>query len=394
MKLQARSSKELAIALGKSAKNIGSKNSIAILDYVLLSQNAKGDFFFTSATSDSQLTIPAPFTIIDGTFTKPIALPVKNMTSLLATLSDCTVNFDFVGESGMTLEYCTTVGDKTKSGKASMVYQDGSEFPKMAAPANDILHISLPGDLFIGTIDQARNFIDNEELRPIISALCIDVAQDLANVNMVGTNMHLLYKRGISNDPAKGGCNFFRGGTPGTILLHMNNFRALSVFAGMEQIDIESDGHNIRITSGDVEFICKGLEGKYPNYNAVIPRNNPYYITFDKKEMLSVIKRVSMFSSESSNLLEIKKSGMFVEVLAQDIDFGLSAHDQVIIVDSDCPDDFRIGFNAAHIADAINALDGDTIRISLSDPSRAGVLTPDEPSPSTLALLMPMLLND
>lgn len=394
MKLQAQSSRALHAALNKSAKCIASKNTMAILDNVLLSQNAEGKFFFTSTTTDSQLTIPAPLSVVEGKFDKPIALPVQTISKFLSTLPDCTITFDFIDDKNVSLEYCTTIGDKTKSGKVSMVYFKGEDFPKMAKPTVDTLHISLPGSLFINAIEQARSFCDAGELRPVMSAMCIDVVEDLSEVIFVATTGHILYKQVVSNDPARGGCDFYRGGTGSKALLHASYFRTLAVLAGLEQIDVESDGYTIRISSGDTEFMCKALEGRYPNYNSVIPRNNPYAICFDKKEMLSVVKRVAMFSSESSNLVELKKDGMFLRVSAQDIDFGLSADDQVIITDANLPDNFRIGFRASAMIDSINAIEGDSIRMTLADPSRVGVITADEPSPSVLTLLTPVLLND
>lgn len=394
MKLQAQSSRELNLALGKSSKCLAGKNTIAILDNVLLTQNEEGKFFFTSSTSDSQLIIPAPLTVIEGKFDKPVVLPVKTITQFLATLPDCSVTFDIVDKRTLSLEYCTTIGDKIKSGKVSLVYSDGEEFPQMRKPSEESLHISLPGGVFREVIEKARSFIVADEIRPVLNGLCIDVADDLAEVVFVATSGHSLFKRTLSNNPAKGGADFYRSGNPAKMLIHIQYFRPLSVFANFDQIEVESDGHIIRISSGDTEFMCKAIEGRYPNYNSVIPRDNPYFINFDKKEMNAVLRRVAMFSSESSNMIELKKDGLFLKVFAQDIDFGLSADDEVIINASNCMDNFRIGFKASSLIDVINAIDGDIIRMALSDPTRAGVVTADEPSPQILTLVMPMILED
>lgn len=394
MKLQAQSARVLSSALGNSLKCIASKNAVAILDYVLLSKHDDGVLYFTSATSDSQLTVPAPFTVVEGKFEKPVALPVKNITQFLSTLPDCTITFDFVDDKILSLEYCTTVGDKTKTGKVSLTYIQGNEFPMMVSPSDGGCHISLPGSVFVGVVDKVKNFAAIDELRPVMGAMCIDVSEDMSEVVFVATDSHVLYKRVHSNDSSKGGSDFFRGGTPSKILLHKQYFRTLSVFSSAEQIDIESDGHVIRVTSGDIEFICKALDGRYPNYNSVIPRNNPYHVCFDKSEMLAVIKRVAMFSSESDNLVELRKDGLFLTVSAEDIDFGQSADDQVLITDAECPDGFRIGFKASSLIDVISSVGADSIRLTLADPSRPGVVTADEPSPRVLALVMPMILNN
>lgn len=394
MKLQARSSRDLSVALGKSAKCIVSKNTIAILDNVLLWQDEEGNFFFTSATSDAQLTISAPITIVEGKFDTPIALPIKTITPFLNTLPDCTITFNFVSEHKLTLEYCTSIGDKTKSGQASFTYFSGNEFPRMAKPAKDGLHIKFPGNVVQGAIEKSRNFISNNELRPVMCALCVDVVDDLSEAVFVATTGHVLYKQIVSNDPAQGGVEFYQSGSPDKILIHSQYFRPITVFAGAEQVDIMNDGHSICLAADNMELICKAIEARYPNYNAVIPRGNPYHICFDKQEMLSVIRRVSMFSSSASNMIVLEKDGLFVKISAQDEDFGTSAADEVVIISADCPDHFKIGFKASSLADVINTIDGTTIRLSLSDPTHAGVVTEDNPSPRVTTLVMPLLIND
>lgn len=101
-----------------------------------------------------------------------------------------------------------------------------------------------------------------------------------------------------------------------------------------------------------------------------------------------------MFGSSASNMIVLEKDGLFVKISAQDEDFGTSAADEVVIISADCPDHFKIGFNAHSLADVINTIDGTTIRLSLSDPTHAGVVTEDVPSPRVTTLVMPLLIND
>ena len=395
MKLQSPSSKALHAALNKSAKCIGSKNTIAILNNVLLTR--KGErFYFTSATTDSQLTIPAPLTIFNGTYNRDIVLPIKMLSALLSTLPDCVVTFDIPDNSqSFTVEYCTSKEDNVKPGKAQMCLFYGDEYPKMVHPDGEQSSvITLPMSLFNAVVDNADKFAVYDELRPQFSCLCIDVAEDRSEVVFVGTNGHTLVKMTHSNDPAKGGSDFFRGGQPGKTLIHRSYFRTLSAFDGSEDITIENDGHTIRFTSGDTELICKHMEDNFPNYNSVIPKNNPFYVVFDKKEMLDILRRVSLFSSNESKLVEVKKNGLFLTVSARDEDFAVSGEDQVCIADAQCEDNFRIGLNSTAFQNCINPIPSDTIRMQLIDPTRSVVITADEPAPKVLTLCMPMLLND
>ena len=395
MKLQAQSSKALHAALNKSAKCIGSKNTIAILDNVLLTRKGE-QFFLTSSTTEAQLTIPAPLTICNGTYDRDIVLPIKMLSALLGTLPDCVVTFDIPDDSqSFTVEYCTSSEDNVKPGKAQMCLFPGGDFPQMEQPkAEQSSVISLPMSLFHSVVDTADKFAIMDELRPQLSCLCIDVAEDRSEVVFVGTNGQTLVKITHSNDPAKRGSDFFRGGKPGNMLIHRNYFRTISAFDGSEDITIENDGHTIRFTSGETELICKQVEGRYPNYNAVIPKNNPFYVVFDKKEMLDILRRVSLFSSNASNLVEIKKNGMFLTVSANDADFSVSGEDQVCIADAQCDDNFRIGLKSTSFQTCINSIPSDTIRMQLLDPTRAVVITADDPAPKVMTLCMPMILND
>lgn len=394
MKLQAQSSQALHAALRKSAKCIGSKNTIVILDNVLLTRKGE-QFFLTSSTTEAQLTIPAPLTLCSGKFDQDIVLPIKLLRALLSTLPDCVVTFD-IPDNGQsfTVEYCTSIEGNVKPGKAQMYFFPGDDFPQMVQPkAEQSTIVTLPMSLFRSVVDTADKFVLPDEFRPTLSSLCIDVAEDRSEIVFVGTNGHTLVKVRHSNDPAKGGSDFFRSGTPCKTLIHRNYFRTLSAFDGSEDITIENDGHTIRFTSGDTELICKHLEGKYPNYNAVILKSNPFYVVFDKKEMLDILRRVSLFSNNASNLVEMKKSDMFLTVSASDADFAISGEDQVCIARAQCDDNFRIGLKSTIFQTCINSIPSDTIRMQLLDDSHAVVLTADEPAPKVLSLCMPMLLD-
>ena len=398
MKIQAQSSLLLRQALQKAAKCIDSKSTIAILSNVLLTQRKEdGKFFFVSATTDSELIIPAPLSIVEGSFKEDVVLSITSLLSLLSTLpADCVVTMDLSQDKNrsMNIEYCTQNGENVKKGNVSLVYFSAESFPRATQPDDASLHISLPMATFSNVLAHAGKFVGNSELRPIMNCLCIDVAEDRSEVIFVASDGHVLIKLIHTNNPETGGSNFFRSGTPGKILVEKSFFKTLSVFDDCEDIDIEANESMVRFTAGDITFVCKKADGQYPNYNSVIPRNNPYKITVDKRELANVVKRVALFSSESSNLIVLKKDGMFLDVSAQDLDFNMSANDQVLITDGTCPEGHRIGFKASSLLDVLAPIPSDTVTLHLSDPSRAGVVTANESSPRALTLLMPMILND
>lgn len=398
MKIQAQSSLLLRQALQKAAKCIDSKSSVAILANVLLTQRKEdGKFFFVSATTDSELIIPAPLTIVEGSFKEDAVLPIGNLFSLLSTLpADCVVTMDLSQdkERNMNIEYCTQNGENVKKGSVSLFYFSAEAFPRAAQPDNASLHISLPMATFSNVFSHAGKFVSDSDLRPVMRCLCIDVAEDRSEVIFVASNGHVLIKLIHTNNPDTGGSNFFRSGTPGKILVYSSFFKTFSAFDGEEDIDIEANESMVRFTAGDITFVCKKAEGQYPNYNSVIPKNNPYTVVVDKRELASVVKRVALFASESSNLIMLKKDGMFLDITAQDLDFNMAANDQVLINDSTCPEGHSIGFKASSLLDVLAPIPDDSICLHLSDPSRAAVITANESSPRALTLLMPMIIND
>lgn len=399
MKIQAQSSLLLRQALQKAAKCIDSKSTIAIFANVLLTQRKEdGKFFFVSATTDSELSIPAPLSIVEGSFDADVVLPITSLLSLLSTLpADCVVTMDLSQDENrsMSVEYCTQNGENVKKGNVSLVYFSAEDFHRAAQPDNASLHISLPMATFGNVLSHAGNFVGNSELRPIMNCLCIDVAEDRSEVIFVATDGHVLIKLIHTNNPETGGSNFFRSGTPGKILVERTFFKPLAVFDDCEDIDIETNDSMVRFTSGDdITFVCKKVAGQYPNYNSVIPRNNPYKVTVDKRELASVVKRVALFSNEKSNMIALKKDGMFLDISAQNLDFNMSANDQVLITDGTCPEGYRIGFKASSMLNALAPIQSDTVCLHLCEPSRAGVITANESSPRALTLLMPMILDE
>lgn len=394
MKLQAKSSKELNKALRKSAKCMAPKKALPILDNVLLSRNADGRFCFTTSTGDAQLSVPAPLTIFDGKFTAPVALPLGIITSFLAALPECTVTLVFDEKSStLTFEYCTEVGDKVKEGEVSVAYYDGKEYPLLKPTTENCTHISLPMAVLNSVLAQAKDFIKIDDLRPVMNCLCIDIADDLSELNFVASDGNTLYRRTYSNNPAKGGSEFFRNGEACRILVSLLYFRTLSAFDGCDTVDIQTDGRTIYFSAPDVELTCRAVEGRYPNYRAVIPTGNPYYICVGKAEALAVCSRVSLFSDRSNNNIILKKEGMFLNVSARDLDYSTAAEDQVLIADNECQDGFSIAFNVQKFITAMNAIPANDVRIQMSEPNRAVIITANSPASDTLTLCMPMLID-
>ena len=141
-------------------------------------------------------------------------------------------------------------------------------------------------------------------------------------------------------------------------------------------------------------MVCRLIEGRYPNYNSVIPQENPFKVTIDRISFLNALKRVSVFSNPASSLvkLQLKENEMLVS--AQDIDFSTSAEETQVCQYAGAA--MSIGFKSTFLIDILNNITADEVVIELADPSRAGGMVPveQEENEDLLMLLMPMLLND
>jgi DNA polymerase-3 subunit beta len=159
-------------------------------------------------------------------------------------------------------------------------------------------------------------------------------------------------------------------------------------------VTIEFDERNAVFTLESYRMVCRLIEGRYPNYNSVIPQNNPYKVTVDRLQLLGALRRVSIFSSQASSLIKLRMQENLIVISAQDIDFSTSAEETLVCQYAGNP--MSIGFKSTFLIDILNNISADEIVIELADPSRAGVIIPveQEENEDLLMLLMPMMLND
>jgi DNA polymerase-3 subunit beta len=160
------------------------------------------------------------------------------------------------------------------------------------------------------------------------------------------------------------------------------------------KVSIAFNERNAVITVSDFRLICRLIEGKFPNYNSVIPQNNPFVMTIDRQSFISAVRRVSIFSSQASSLIKLSLSENQLTLSAQDIDFSTSARESIPCHYAGA--DLNIGFKATFLLDILNNFTSEEITVALADPSRAGVLEPvgQQEGENLLMLLMPMMLND
>ena len=142
-------------------------------------------------------------------------------------------------------------------------------------------------------------------------------------------------------------------------------------------------------------MICRLLEGQYPNYEAIIPNNNPNRLTINRLDFLTTLKRVSVFANQASNLIKLELTANQITVSAQDIDFSISAYEHINAMYEG--EEMGIGFKSAFMFDILQAIESENVVIAMSDPSRACLVFPlekDSDNEDVLMLIMPMMIND
>ena len=156
---------------------------------------------------------------------------------------------------------------------------------------------------------------------------------------------------------------------------------------------IEFDERNAVFMLESYRMVCRLIEGRYPNYNSVIPQNNPHKVTVDRQQLVGALRRVSIFSSQASSLIKLRMQENQIVISAQDIDFSTSAEETQVCQYAGAA--MSIGFKSTFLIDILNNISADEV-IELADPSRAGVIIPveQEENEDLLMLLMPMMLND
>ena len=160
------------------------------------------------------------------------------------------------------------------------------------------------------------------------------------------------------------------------------------------EITVEFDDKNVLFRLKNQVLICRLIEGNYPNYNAVIPANNPNKVFVDRLELLNAIRRVAVCSNQSTNLIKLDISKGTINLTAQDLDFSVSAQESL-----PCDyegEDIVIGFKSTFLIEILSNIETTTVLVELADSTRAGVFKPvydQQPSNDTLMLLMPMMIN-
>ncbi|MBP3715577.1 MAG: DNA polymerase III subunit beta [Phocaeicola sp.] len=354
---------------------INSKNSLPILDCVLM-EVKEGRITLTA--SDSESTLSTSFEVNDSDGEGRFAVSAKKFLDSLKEIPEQPITFD-VNTSSMeiTIYY--------QNGKYSLVGQNAEDFPLAPGLGESAIHVEMETKILLNGINRTLFATADDELRPVMNGIYMDMTT--ADITFVASDGHRLVREKSSAAQAPAKAAFILPKKPANIL------KAL-VTKSEDKMTIDFDEKNAIIVFNEYKLICRLIEGRYPNYNSVIPQNNPNKVRIDRQTLTSALRRVSVFSSQASSLIKLHLDSNLVQISAQDIDFSTSAEEKLNCEYSGNP--MSIGFKSTFLIDILNNLASDEVIIELADPSRAGVILPSEQEEKddVLMLLMPMMLND
>jgi DNA polymerase-3 subunit beta len=350
---------------------IVSKPVIPILDHFLFDITDKK---LTITGTDLETTMSTTMEVQSDENVR-IAVPSKMCMDTLKELPNQPVTFTISTDKN-------TIELKSEFGRYKLVGQNADDFPKIPE-SNAENSFSIPSGVLSSSIAQTIFSSGNDELRLSLTGVYVQLYRD--NAVFVATDANRLVK--VERVDVK----------PGLETSFILPKKALNLLkSNLPQDDsatqVDFNESNAFFTFGDVSLICRLIDERYPDYQAVIPEENPNKLTINRTEFLNSIKRSSIYGNKTTNQVNIKITGSEITIHAEDIDLSNEAVERL-----GCDytgEDMEIGFNSRLLIEMLQNLSTPDIIIELSSPSRAGIILPSEnvEHENLLMLLMPMMI--
>ena len=369
------SSTALGSRLLTLSREINSKNSLPILDCFLFSVH---DGQLTVTASDSENVMRGTLNLENCEGEGDFAVNNHTILDAVKELPEQPLSLDVdMGEMKIYITY--------QNGSYNFPILNADEYPKAQTVSENATTITIDAGILSDNVNRSLFATAQDELRPVMNGIYFDLQAD--SLAIVASDGHKLVRNKnfmIKSDiPA----SFILPKKPATLLKNV-----LSKDGG--DVVIRFDDRSADISFAEGNLSCRLIEGKYPNYNSVIPQDNPNQVTIDRKSLIGALRRVLPFASDSSQLIRFHVAAGLLELRAEDIDFATSAKESVTCEYGGNPMD--IGFKGSSMLEILNNLESEDVTIQLADPSRAGIIIPgvQPENEDILMLIMPMLLND
>ncbi len=352
---------------------INNSNTLPILDNFLFELNKS---VLTVSASDLETTMSSTIKV-ESESEGSVAIPARLLLDTLKTFPEQPLTF--------VVEDNNTVEISSNHGKYALAYANGDEFPK-AVELDDPSSTLINSDVLATAISKTIFAAGNDDLRPVMSGVFFQFSTE--GLTFVATDAHKLVKYTREDVKANQSAEFIMPKKPLTLLK--------GILAGSDSdVTVDYNDSNAKFTFDNTILICRLIDGKYPNYEAVIPKENPNKLLIDRTQFLNSVRRVSIFSNKTTHQIRLKVAGAELNISAEDIDYSNKAEERLT-----CDyqgDDMQIGFNSRFLTEMISNLTSDEVQLEMSLPNRAGILTPTDgldPGESIIMLVMPVMLNN
>ncbi len=369
------SSTKLFSQLQILGKVIVSKNSLQILECVLFDLDGQT---LTLTASDSETTIRTQLEVQEAEGNGKVAFGARMLTDTLKEFPEQLLTFD-VNDQNFGLNIYSD------NGNYNFVGSNGAEYPEMPQIGESTHSFTMPAHTLLGALNKTLFCAAEDELRPVMNGVYFDLKED--NLTMVATDAHRLVRYVNSAVKSPEPANFILPKKPANLLRQV-------LAKEDNDVTVTFTEKNTRFDFGQSVVICRQIEGRFPNYNAVIPQNNYNKITVDRQTILNAARRVAVFANQGTGLIKLALSENKITISAQDLDFSTSAEESIVC--NYQGDNMAIGFKAPFLIEILGTLTSNDINIELSDPSKAGLILPfeNEENEQLVILIMPMLLNE
>ncbi|MGI9526227.1 MAG: DNA polymerase III subunit beta [Weeksellaceae bacterium] len=350
---------------------INSSNTMPILDNFLFELDHNN---LKITGSDLETTATVNLTV-DSEDVESICVPSKILLDTLKTFADQPLTFIDKGNGQLEIV--------SEQGNYELSYLSADDFPDTPT-INEAIKTSVNSDVLIEAINKTIFATGNDEHRPVMTGVFFEWSAD--DLKFVATDAHRLVKYTRGDLSADSKSNFIMPKKPLNIIKN--------IFPLGEEIQIEFNETNTLFRTENITIICRLIDGKYPAYEAVIPKENPNVLTINRIMFLNSLRRVSIFANKSTHQVRLKLNGNSLVISAEDIDFSNKAEEKL-----PCDyngEDMQIGFNAKFLAEMLNNLQSEDVTLSMSEPNRAGIIRPIdglEEGEEILMLVMPLMLS-
>ena len=369
------SSLKLLKAVQSLSGVINSSNTLPILDDFLFNIS-ENELKITASDLETTMIVTIQPDLVEGA--GEVTIPARLLIDILKNFPDIPVSFN-IDESTLAIEITTGEGRYKMAGHKS------DEFPQVPV-LMEAAKWEIPADVLACGFEKTVFATGNDEIRPVMTGVFMEMTNN--GLNFVATDAHKLVRYRRMDIKADELASFI---VPKKPINQLKN--ALSGKAD-EMVTVEFNKTNASFTMSGFKLVCRLIDGRYPNYEAVIPQSNPNKLTIDRQLLLSAIRRVAIFSSKATHQIRFKIAGQELVLTAEDLDYYNEAKERL-----SCNyegNDMEIGFNSRFFQEMLGNLNQQEIMLEMSAPNRAGLIIPvdnQNADEDILMLLMPVMLN-